>query len=88
MRSTKADKRSEQQYRLAEQPEEESQRRLLGLSRKITGSTPMEEKWYVKTERRQDYLPYFLTEMFMSVGGKQGRGTLNSLEASKTRRNR
>lgn len=45
----------------------------------MTGSTPLEEKPYVntqsvvKTEKRQDDLTYFLTEMLMSKGGNGGQ---------------
>jgi len=44
----------------------------------MTGSTPMEEKQYVKsqnivkTDRRQEDLPYFLSNKLMSVGGNRG----------------
>lgn len=44
----------------------------------MTGLTSVEEKWYVKSqniakiERRQDDLPYFLTEMLMSIWGSGG----------------
>lgn len=53
MPSTKAGKRNEQWQGFAGPPEEESPRRLLGLRRKMTGSTLTEDKRYVKPERRQ-----------------------------------